>query len=209
MEDNNTKKIILSVVGIAIMIIAVIGVSFAVYQFSTGVTGTNTINSGTITMSYSEPAAGIELINALPMSDATGKAMNDTDETFEFSVSTHASGTLNIPYEINILVNSDDYGTGELLADSQVKIYLYDETNDEDAVTPVLISTLGASSKRSGAKVLYTTTDNFVNGNSGTTTTTSYIMKIWIDGAVDIASISDDEYEYHVKVNVDSTVAPK
>ena len=66
MEENSSRKVLLSVLGVAILVVAVIGVSFALY--STSSTGkVNSISTGTITMSYTEPSNGINLTNALPI----------------------------------------------------------------------------------------------------------------------------------------------
>ena len=75
MEEDNSRKVFLSVLGVAILLVAVVGVSFALY--STSSTGKdNSISTGTITMSYTEPTNGILLENALPISDAAGKTLS-------------------------------------------------------------------------------------------------------------------------------------
>ena len=53
-EDNNSKQVLLSVLGVAILVVAVVGVSFAAFTFSQTGQKVNTISTGTITMSYSE-----------------------------------------------------------------------------------------------------------------------------------------------------------
>ena len=70
MDDNNSKKILLTVLGVAILIVAVVGISFALFTSNDQITGENTIKSGTVTMSFSEKTNGIALSNALPMSEA-------------------------------------------------------------------------------------------------------------------------------------------
>ena len=207
MEENGSKKVLLSVLGVAILVVAVVGISFAAFSYTGGSTGTNSIATGTITMSYSEPTNGILLEDALPMSDDTGKALTGEGNVFAFTVSTKASGTLDIPYEINVtpvsITTSDDVAA---LTASQVKIYL---TKDGvDAVTPRLISTLTASTVtgRDTSLVLYSTTDNHTG--TDTAITSNYVLRMWIDNTVSVADISDKTYEYRLKVNVDSTVAP-
>jgi len=61
MEENNSRKVLLSVLGVAILLVAVVGISFAAYTFTDQSDEANTINTGTITMSYTEPENGIKL----------------------------------------------------------------------------------------------------------------------------------------------------
>ena len=118
MEEDNSRKVFLSVLGVAILLVAVVGVSFALY--STGATGKdNSISTGTITMSYTEPDNGILLEHALPISDAAGKQLTGPGKVFTFTVATNATGTVTVPYEINITKVETSS-----LADSAVAVYL-------------------------------------------------------------------------------------
>ena len=204
MEGKN-NKILLSIVGVAILVVLVVGISFAAYS-ATRTSDENTIRTGTISMSYSEPTNGIELTNALPMTDTDGKGLSGDKNIFNFTVSTNASGKLNIPYEINItpvtIVTNDSLGA---LTDGQIKVYL--TKNGVDAVAPTLVGSLAASTVggRNTSKVLYTTTDAH-NGND--VITTEYVLRMWIDNDVNVSSITDKTYEYRLKVNVDAHVAP-
>ena len=54
MEDNNKKTLILSIIGILVLVIAVVGVSFAMYSFSGTGTKQNVITTGTVSMSFSQ-----------------------------------------------------------------------------------------------------------------------------------------------------------
>ena len=52
MEENNSKKVLLSVLGVAILVVAVVGVSFAAFSFANTSDKANQIQVGTITMSF-------------------------------------------------------------------------------------------------------------------------------------------------------------
>ena len=78
MKGNNSKQVLLSVLGVAILVVAVVGVSFAAFSYSKTGEKVNTITTGTITMSYSETTNGINLTNALPMTDGVGMALKET-----------------------------------------------------------------------------------------------------------------------------------
>ena len=51
MEESGSKKVLLSVLGVAILVVAVVGISFAAFSF-TNTSDENSIQTGTITMSY-------------------------------------------------------------------------------------------------------------------------------------------------------------
>ena len=213
MEENGSKKVLLSVLGVAILVVAVVGISFAAYS-ATRTSDANTISTGTISMSYSEPTNGIELVNALPMSDDNGKkltgAVAEKNQTFEFTVSTNASAALNIPYEISVtpvaITATESLG---VLTDRQVKVYLTKkaDSTETEVVAPTLVSALAQSTVegRSTSKLLYKTTDQHA-GND--VINTNYVLRMWIDNAVSVDDITDKTYEYRLKVNVDAAVAP-
>ena len=129
MKDNNSKQVLLSVLGVAILVVAVVGVSFAAFTFSQTGVKENVITTGTINMSYSEPENGITLTDAVPMDDATGKALSGAGNTFDFTVSAtiDGSGQTTINYAITAVTTPD-----KVLTDEYVKVYL---TNSSDTAT--------------------------------------------------------------------------
>ena len=99
-NNNNSKQVLLSVLGVAILVVAVVGVSFAAFSYSKTGEKVNTITTGTITMSYSETTNGINLTNALPMTDEVGKTLSEENQYFDFTVGATISGTTTINYAI-------------------------------------------------------------------------------------------------------------
>ena len=203
MEEDNSRKVFLSVLGVAILLVAVVGVSFALY--STGATGKdNSISTGTITMSYTEPTNGILLENALPISDDAGKKLTGDKNVFTFTVATTASGTVTVPYEINITKETST------LADSAVAVYLTKGTPTEtEVVAKKLMSEVVLDSNKSAiredAYKLYETSVAYENGTVKTgEATTTYNLRIWVDANADANTIKEQEYK--IKVNVDSKV---
>ena len=204
MEENSSRKVLLSVLGVAILVVAVIGVSFALY--STSSTGkVNSISTGTITMSYTEPSNGINLTNALPISDAEGKSLKGEGNVFTFTVSATASGTVTVPYEINITKDSST-----TLADGAVAVYLTKGTTTETEVVAKklmsqVVTTANKSTYRTDSYKLYSTNVVYQNGTVKTgEATTTYNLRIWVDANADANTIKDQEYK--IKVNVDSKV---
>ena len=205
MEENNSRKVFLSVLGVAILLFAVVGISFAAFTLSETSNTANTINTGTITMSYTEPENGINLTDALPVADATAMAWTGSGQVFSFTVATTASGTVTVPYEISVQKTS---GT---LADDAVKVYLTRGTlGSETAVYgPSLMSELLVSQNKSTLRTtveaykIHTETVNFVNGEA-TNATVNYNLRLWVDAA---ATVQNGQ-NYKVLVHVDSAVKP-
>ena len=210
-EENNSRKVFLSVLGVAILLVAVVGISFAAYTLSTTSTEANTINTGTITMSYTEPENGINLVDALPVADAT--AMGWQNDVFSFTVAATASGTVTVPYEISV------QKTAGTLNDSQVKVYLTKGTvgSETPVYGPALLSTLmvddNKSTLRTGtaeapvsAYVIHTETVNFENGVAANASV-NYNLRIWVDAAVDGTQLKNGQ-NYKLLVHVDSAVKP-
>lgn len=199
MKENSQKKVLLSVLGVAILVVAVIGISFALYQTTFNSSNANSIATGTIMVSYTEPTNAINIADALPISDEEGKALSGTNNTFDFSVSTKASNALTVPYVISLTKVADS-----TLTDDDVKVYL---TKDgSPVVEPTKISALSAySSRGADSKTLYTTQDVYTTTDEPAKTS-QYVLRMWIDQ--DVAVSSDDSKTYKAKVNVDSTVTP-
>ena len=66
------KKEIVVVGLIILMILAIIGVSYAAFSYSREGTKVNSITTGSITMTYTESDNVINIGNALPTTDETG-----------------------------------------------------------------------------------------------------------------------------------------
>ena len=199
MKENSQKKVLLSVLGVAILVVAVIGISFAAYSTTFSSTTANSISTGTIMVSYTEPTNAINILDAMPMSDTDGKALSGAGKTFDFVVSTQASNALTVPYTITL--TKEESST---LADNEVKVYL--TKNGADVVAPTLVSALSdASGTRAGSKVLYSTSDVFTT-TSEPAKTSNYVLRMWVDSAVTVDSSSSKTYK--AKVNVDSAVTP-
>lgn len=205
MKENSQKKVLLSVLGVAILVVAVIGISFAAYS-TVFTSEANTVTTGTVMVSYNEPSQAINVTNAMPMADSDGIAQTGTG-VFEFTVSTKADNALTVPYEINLTKVTTGDPAFTSMEDSQVKAYL---TKGGTAVTETtatgkLISELANSTQRSGSKVLHSESDTFTASDTAAKTTT-YALRLWIDKNVNYDAVSGKEY--HAKVNVNSHVNP-
>ena len=145
-------------------------------------------------MSYTEPTNGINLTDALPITDDAGKALTGANNTFDFSVSATIAGTTTINYAITAVK-----GDGCTVADAGVKVYL---TNQEDAqiLAPTKVAALtttttdNAAGAPAGQYVLKTGT----YGTAGTTTD-NYRLRMWV---ADDYTAPATSQKYILKVNV-------
>ena len=120
-NQNQSTQIVATVLAIAILIIAVVGISFAAFTYSKAGQKTNTITTGSITMNYVEGDKYIDIVDAFPVSDETGKAFTETslgEDTnagklnpdnaqnaagvFDFNVSANITGSASIDYDIMV-----------------------------------------------------------------------------------------------------------
>ena len=191
-NNNSSKQILLSVLGVAILVVAVVGVSFAAFTFTKTGKVENTITTGTITMSYTEPSNGINLTNALPVTDAVGKALNGENNVFDFTVGASVSGSTTINYVITAVKGEDS-----TIADTGVKVYLTDQ-KDTQILAPTKVSALSTTQANNAAGA---PTGQFIlkTGTYSASATDTYRLRMWV--ADDYAAPTTSE-KYVLKVNV-------
>lgn len=103
MEDNK-KTLILSIIGILVLVIAVVGVSFAMFSFSGTGTKENIIKTGTITIDFTDDTEDnqVDLDDTYPMDDSKGVDPN-TDDSAEFDIKADwGDSPLTIVYDVGI-----------------------------------------------------------------------------------------------------------
>ncbi len=175
-NKSSSKQILLSVLAIAILIVAVVGVSFAAFTFVGEGTRENTISTGTISMTYNEETDGISITNAMPMDDVAGVAQTADEAVFEFTVGATISGNATIAYEISAIKKNVGPTT---LEDDEVKLYLATVASSIETqvmapsnFTPIAVAT--ATGTPVGGMIL-------TSGNFTATQSTDYVLKMWID----------------------------
>ena len=198
-ESISSKQILISILGVVILIVAVVGISFAAFTYSQTGTKINTITTGTITMNYNEPSAGITLKDALPMTDASGIALTGTGNTFDFTVNTTIQGKGTTT--INYLITASEVNPS--FPNSGVKVYLTSNDDKTVELVPTKVSELAitesnnAAGAPTGQKILktkaITTTDTAVNQ------TVSYRLRMWV---ADDYTDSSRSGTYSIRVNV-------
>ena len=94
---ENKKTLLFSVLGVILLLVVVIGVSYAMYTFSAQGSKVNQITTGTISVSYKETSQ-VTLTNAYPSTDATGSAVTGHD--LVFTVTGSITGSTSVKYDL-------------------------------------------------------------------------------------------------------------
>lgn len=221
-NGKSRKRNAYTIAIILLLLVAIIGGTYA--AFRKNITGDlNKISSGNISMSYLEPtdAEGfISISNALPMDDTTAKSLTGTNEKFDFSVSTSASGSPGIiSYSIAVSKPSDDdsfkYDDGYTsLLDDQIKLYLtkLDGSREVPLMSPVLASdvlkgnTVGTIPIDSDKTSYLSHNHNQDNKNI----TSKFRFRMWIDKDVNSGSwTKDTKLQYKLKLSVNGNLEVK
>ena len=132
MKTRKQENIVIIAI-LVIMLLAIIGVSYAAFSFSQAGSVPNKITTGSITMTYTETDNTISLSNALPTTDKTGTTRLKEGEYFDFTVSSEITGEVNINYEIS----AKEVGEGTIDG-SNIKLYLtkLNGESEEQLMTP-------------------------------------------------------------------------
>jgi len=187
-EKRDSKKIVIPILGVAVLLIAVIGISFAVFNFTGIGSKQNSVTTGTLVMTYTENTNGITLTNAMPMTDTAGKVSTNSNEKFEFTVSASITGTAVINYEVAAIKDASS-----TLLDSEVKLYL--EKNGSEVLAPKNFTPI-ASATTVGSPAGSMLLDS---GTFTTSATNNYVLRMWV---AESTVITDVVKTYTVRINV-------
>ncbi len=198
MKDNSSKQILLSVLGVAILVVAVVGVSFAAFTYTGEGTEENTISTGTLSMTYTETTNGISISNAQPTEDEAGKKLSSDNEKFDFTVSAEINGEAEIPYEIAAIKQVIPEPM-VALQNKDVKLYLEKSEDGIDytsAKEPTAFTPSGSTTEAGtpvGAMVLY-------KGTFQQSDEEYFRLRMWVDHEATLDPTNLQAFT--VKVNV-------
>lgn len=113
MDNTLSRQILLSILGLALIIVAIVGVSYAVM-----IDSSNGAISNEAFIDNNDDQNGIFLDNTLPISDSVGKIY---DKYFDFDVVSLVSSATIVEYEISLEKVLDNSMT---LSNNEVKFYL-------------------------------------------------------------------------------------
>ena len=191
-------KNILTIGTTFILLIAVIGISYAAFNYSGIGQKLNTITTGAITMNYTESTNIISMSNALPTTDTTGKKRLNSGEYFDFTVKSSITGNTDINYEIAAKEENGNTFSGQ-----NIKFYLTKVNSDgteEEAMPPKTYSEDPTGNVYTGRPSDMMSL--FVgNLNQQGDTEIKYRLRLWVDESYNPQN-DNGGLIYKVKVNV-------
>ena len=154
MKESKRNNILLTVIGIATLLIAVVGATFA--YFTAVLSGqesatTVTINAGTLGITFTG-GANINMQNIYPRGNVASLQTSDAWATKSFSVKANATAASTIPYALALVIDSNNFSTGALVF--TLTVDPGSNTNGTKAAaisTPTAVPTTGSYSLGSGS----------------------------------------------------------
>ena len=195
---KNKKKDLVLILIVFILLIAIVGISYAAFNYVGTGQKLNTITTGAITMNYIESSNVISMNNALPTTDATGKKRLNMGEYFDFTVKSSIKGNTDINYEIAAKEES-----GNTFSGKNIKFYLTKVNSDgteEEAMPPKTYSEDTTSNVYTGrpADMMSLFVGNL---NQQGDTEIKYRLRLWVDESYNPQN-DNGGLVYKVKVNV-------
>ena len=195
---NNKKQLILSIGLTLVLVLMIVGISYAAFQFTEPGNKLNTITTGAITMEYTESDNVINMTGALPTTDATGKVRLTEGEYLDFTVKSSVTGTANINWEIA----AEDVTTASNKLDGKyVKLYLtkIDDNNTEtEVMSPRVYTATTIANTKTGRP---TGMMRLATGTIGTSETNKYRLRMYVDESYNPQG-DGGNLTFSVKVNV-------
>ena len=194
---NNKKQLLLSIGLVLILVLMIVGISYAAFKFTGLGKKENTITTGAITMKYTESTNTISMNNALPTTDATGKVRLTAGEYFDFTLEGTIKGTENINWEIA----AEDVTTSTKKIDGKyIKLYLTsldDNNNETEVMEPTVYTTESSENTYTGRP---TGMMSLAKGSTSTSFSTKYRLRMYVDESYNPQGDGGD-LAFSVKIN--------
>ena len=208
MNGNSSKQVLLSVLGIAVLVVAVVGVSFAFFSYTKQGTQSNTLVTGQI-YTYMTETDTVMLTNAMPLATDPGSVSTTvnvaTDDVavLNFSVYGKNESSSTITYKVYVEEGATPDGKSSRLYNEDVKVWMSETGHSTGTVTNVLSSktTVSALIGNSGTKDTATVTPTLIATGTfpeNSDETHAYSLNMWIGNT---ATISDTDTKVN---NVDT-----
>ena len=192
------RKNYLVIILATVLLLVVIGISYAAFSYTGTGEKLNTITTGAISMEYVESTNIISMNNALPTTDTTGKKLSNSGEYFDFTVKSSLAGNTDINYEIVAKEES-----GNTFSGKNIKFYLTKvnaDGSEEEAMPPKTYSEDPTGNVYTGRPSDMMSL--FVgNLNQQGDTEIKYRLRLWVDESYNPQN-DNGGLIYKVKVNV-------
>lgn len=162
---------------IAFLLIVVVGVSYAAFNYARTGDKVNTITTGVIVMGYEESSNVVSITNALPTTDETGKKSLKSGSYFDFTISSTIQGNATINFEI---AAEDVSVSDKSFSGDNVKFYLSEVTGEEEKeiMTPRVYKEEKTENETTGRP---SNMMSLAVGTVNSTITTNYRLRLYVD----------------------------
>ena len=189
-DENYYRKVLISLLLVTFLVILVISLSYSLY-YKLQKENAYDVNSSSISMNYTEETNGIHIENASPISDEVGMKLTNSNEYFDFNVSTKLIPNTKVQYEIVAVKDKNS-----TISDEDIKIYLEEQQNGTYVrtagpfkYTPSKDATTYGAPE--GSMIIKTVTEK-------NTAVKNYRLRMWLSKD----STLTDVKKYAIKINV-------
>ena len=175
---DKKKQLLLSIGLVLILVLMIVGISYAAFKFTGLGNKPNTITTGAITMEYEESTNTISMTGALPTTDATGKVRLTAGEYFDFTIKSNIQGNANINWEI---AAEDITASSKKIDGKNIKLYLT-KLDSAGAETQVMAPKVYNASTSANTKTGRPSgVMSLATGTMSTSETTNYRLRMYVD----------------------------
>ena len=175
---DKKKQLLLSIGLVLILVLMIVGISYAAFKFVGLGQKPNTITTGAITMEYEESTNTISMTGALPTTDATGKVRLTAGEYFDFTIKSNIQGNANINWEI---AAEDITASAKKMNGKNIKLYLT-KLDSAGAETQVMAPKVYNASTSANTKTGRPSgVMSLATGTMSTSETTNYRLRMYVD----------------------------
>ena len=175
---DKKKQLLLSIGLVLILVLMIVGISYAAFKFVGLGTKPNTITTGAITMEYTESTNTISMTGVLPTTDATGKVRLTAGEYFDFTIKSSIKGNANINWEI---AAEDITAAAKKMNGKNIKLYLT-KLDSAGAETQVMAPKVYNASTSANTKTGRPSgVMSLATGTMSASETTNYRLRMYVD----------------------------
>ena len=175
---DKKKQLLLSIGLVLVLVLMIVGISYAAFKFVGLGNKPNTITTGAITMEYEESTNTISMTGALPTTDTTGKVRLTKGEYFDFTIKSSIQGNTNINWEI--AAEDITASSAKKMAGKNIKLYLTKLNGDkeEEVMAPKVYSATTSANTKTGRP---SGVMSLAKGTMSTSETTNYRLRMYVD----------------------------
>ncbi len=207
-KKNSSKDIVLIILLMSVLVLAVVGVTFAVFSYTKDGEENNVITTGSVFFNFSEGDA-ILLQNQFPTQDENGMSLSNNEDArnvLTFTINGHDTASKGIEYTIYALkgkvptgLEPNTYEEKNRLTDKDIKLYLVPGAGDDEitvtenkyttpnTVAYGLVSDTFGDDIKEGCLIA----TGKIAGKTNEDVQKSFTLKMWISDQVTIVSDED------------------